>query len=92
MILSTLPSLLCDVVALFTEPETIAEYLSKYFYKMFAGGKVKDVTQKYDSSWMTGTMKLRVSSEWWEEMLAPYHVKESKKTKQEDEKIKCETV
>ena len=54
----------------------------------YVAGKVKDVTQKYDSGWMTGTKKLRVDDVWWEEMLTPYHVKESKKTKQEDEKIK----
>lgn len=54
-----------------------------------AGGKFKDLTQKYDSNWMTGTKKLRVDDEWWQAMISPYMVKESKKTKQEDVELQC---
>lgn len=51
-------------------------------------GKVKDLTAKYDSGWMTGTKKLRVEDIWWQEMISPYHVKETKQMKAEDEQIK----
>jgi len=48
---------------------------------------VKDLTQKYDTNWMTGTKKLRVDDAWWTETLAPYHVIETNKIKQEDKEI-----
>ena len=48
---------------------------------------MKDLTQKYDSNWMTGTKKLRVEDDWWEETMAPYRVRENKKNKQEDDQL-----
>ena len=50
-------------------------------------GKFKDLTQKYDSKWMTGTAKLRVSDKWWQKTIAPYRPQESKKTKEEDSQL-----
>ena len=54
---------------------------------LLAAGKMKDLTQKYDSNWMTGTKKLRVEDDWWEETMAPYRVRENKKNKQEDDQL-----
>ncbi|KAM5147739.1 DNA repair protein complementing XP-C cells [Mantella aurantiaca] len=36
------------------------------------GGRVQDVTRRYDPEWMTGTRKRRVDPEWWEETLRPF--------------------
>lgn len=59
-----------------------------YYQSSYAvAGKIKDITQKYDSNWMISTRKLRVESDWWEELIKPYHVKETKKTRLEDEQI-----
>ncbi|XP_063797327.1 DNA repair protein complementing XP-C cells isoform X2 [Pseudophryne corroboree] len=47
-------------------------------------GSVKDVTQRYDPGWMTGTRKRRIDPEWWQETLRPYRSKDPKQEDKED--------
>ena len=41
----------------------------------FQENAVKDVTNRYASSWMSKTRKLRIDTEWWEDTLYPYRSK-----------------
>ncbi|XP_053151985.1 DNA repair protein complementing XP-C cells isoform X3 [Hemicordylus capensis] len=47
-------------------------------------GCVKDVTQRYDSAWMTSTRKCRVDAQWWEDTLEPYRSPFVEREKKED--------
>ena len=38
----------------------------------FLENAIKDVTNRYASSWMSKTRKLRIDDDWWEETLRPY--------------------
>lgn len=38
----------------------------------FSENAVKDVSNRYASSWMSKTRKLRIDSDWWEDTLQPY--------------------
>ncbi len=49
-----------------------------------SGGHVKDVTQRYDSNFMSHTRKLRVDKEWWDITLLPYKSKDTVKDQTED--------
>ncbi|XP_068713927.1 DNA repair protein complementing XP-C cells homolog [Montipora foliosa] len=45
---------------------------------------IKDVTNRYASSWMSKTRKLRIDSDWWEDTLLPYKSKNKKMDEMED--------
>lgn len=45
---------------------------------------VKDVTNRYASSFMSKTRKLRIDFDWWEDTLLPYKSKNKKMDKMED--------
>jgi len=45
---------------------------------------IKDVTNRYASSWMSKTRKLRIDSDWWEDTLQPYKSKNKKMDEMED--------
>ncbi|KAL9959833.1 hypothetical protein ACROYT_G033190 [Oculina patagonica] len=45
---------------------------------------VKDVTNRYASSWMSKTRKLRIDSDWWEDTLQPYKSRNKKMDQVED--------
>lgn len=47
-------------------------------------GHVKDVTQRYDTEWMTSTRKRRIDAEWWEETLMPYTSPSTTQEERED--------
>lgn len=47
--------------------------------------KVKDITRRYASEWLTGTQKLRAKSEWLNETLKPFRGKKTARDKEEDE-------
>jgi len=44
-------------------------YLS---FVCFSENAIKDVTNRYASSWMSKTRKLRIDSDWWDDTLQPY--------------------
>ncbi|XP_030061519.1 DNA repair protein complementing XP-C cells isoform X2 [Microcaecilia unicolor] len=48
------------------------------------GGYTKDVTQRYDTVWMTSTRKRRIDPEWWRETLEPYRSPFTESEKKED--------
>ncbi|KAL5013590.1 hypothetical protein ScPMuIL_007860 [Solemya velum] len=51
---------------------------------------LKDVTAKYDPQFLNKTSKkVRVSSEWWEETIAPFRSKDNKREKKEDAGLKA---
>lgn len=45
---------------------------------------IKDVTNRYASSWMSKTRKLRIDSDWWEDTLQPYKSRNKKMDQLED--------
>ncbi|XP_029457237.1 LOW QUALITY PROTEIN: DNA repair protein complementing XP-C cells [Rhinatrema bivittatum] len=47
-------------------------------------GCTKDITQRYDTAWMTSTRKRRVDPEWWRETLEPYRSPFTEQEKKED--------
>ena len=49
--------------------------LSLLSFAFFPENAVKDVTNRYASSWMSKTRKLRIDSDWWEDTLQPYKSK-----------------
>lgn len=58
-------------ILLFTLPYQLMPRLSVSFQE----NAVKDVTNRYASSWMSKTRKLRIDTEWWEGTLHPYRSK-----------------
>ena len=58
-------------ILLFTLPYQLMPRLSVSFQE----NAVKDVTNRYASSWMSKTRKLRIDTEWWEDTLYPYRSK-----------------
>ena len=58
-------------ILLFTLPYQLMSRLSVSFQE----NAVKDVTNRYASSWMSKTRKLRIDAEWWEDTLYPYRSK-----------------
>ncbi|XP_020602112.1 DNA repair protein complementing XP-C cells homolog [Orbicella faveolata] len=45
---------------------------------------IKDVTNRYASSWMSKTRKLRIDSDWWDDTLQPYKSRNKKMDQMED--------
>ena len=58
-------------ILLLTLPYQLMPRLSVSFQE----NAVKDVTNRYASSWMSKTRKLRIDTEWWEDTLYPYRSK-----------------
>ena len=56
---------------IFTLPHRLMSRLPVSFQE----NAVKDVTNRYASSWMSKTRKLRIDTEWWEDTLHPYRSK-----------------
>ncbi|XP_045134828.1 DNA repair protein complementing XP-C cells homolog [Portunus trituberculatus] len=50
--------------------------------------RVKDVTLRYVSTWLSAEKKLRCSSEWWEEALRSFRVARTQRDKEEDEEMR----
>ncbi|XP_076334158.1 DNA repair protein complementing XP-C cells homolog isoform X2 [Tachypleus tridentatus] len=60
---------------IFDEPHIIEQCVAKplmYVLTFDNNGRVKDVTKRYASDWMTSTQKDRVDGTWWEETLRPF--------------------
>ncbi|XP_075039788.1 DNA repair protein complementing XP-C cells isoform X2 [Mixophyes fleayi] len=60
-----------------------------YVVGIDSSGQVKDVTQRYDPEWMTGTRKRRVDPEWWQETLRPYRSTGPKREDREDVELEA---
>ncbi|GAA6106457.1 DNA repair protein complementing XP-C cells [Tachysurus ichikawai] len=50
-------------------------------------GYLKDVSSRYDPTWLTASRKRRIDSEWWEETLRFYECPDSEQKKEEDEEL-----
>ncbi|XP_074609302.1 DNA repair protein complementing XP-C cells homolog isoform X2 [Acropora palmata] len=48
---------------------------------------IKDVTNRYASSWMSKTRKLRIDDDWWEETLRPFKSRNKKMNELEDSQL-----
>ncbi|XP_015775545.1 PREDICTED: DNA repair protein complementing XP-C cells homolog [Acropora digitifera] len=48
---------------------------------------IKDVTNRYASSWMSKTRKLRIDDDWWEETLLPFKSRNKKMNELEDSQL-----
>ncbi|XP_019501500.1 PREDICTED: DNA repair protein complementing XP-C cells, partial [Hipposideros armiger] len=69
------------------QPLTCYRYATKpmtYVVGIDNNGWVRDVTQRYDPSWMTVTRKCRVDAKWWAETLRPYQSPLVDREKKED--------
>nr|XP_015203476.1 PREDICTED: DNA repair protein complementing XP-C cells [Lepisosteus oculatus] len=53
------------------------------------GGFVKDLTKRYDPTWMTSTRKRRVDEEWWEETLESYKSPFTERDEKEDMELQA---
>lgn len=50
-------------------------------------GYLKDVSCRYDPTWLTSSRKRRINSEWWEETLRFYECPDSKLKQEEDKEV-----
>lgn len=50
-------------------------------------GYLKDVSSRYDPTWLTSSRKRRINSEWWEETLRFYECPDSKLIQEEDKEV-----
>lgn len=51
-------------------------------------GYLKDVSSRYDPTWLTSSRKRRINSEWWEETLRFYECPDTKLNQEEDKEVK----
>lgn len=51
-------------------------------------GYLKDLSTRYDSTWLTSSRRRRIDSEWWEETLECYECPVSEREKKEDKEVK----
>lgn len=73
------------------QPLTCYKYATKpmtYVVGIDNNGWVRDVTQRYDPSWMTVTRKCRVDAKWWAETLRPYQSPLVDREKKEDLEVR----
>ncbi|XP_058246091.1 DNA repair protein complementing XP-C cells isoform X1 [Hemibagrus wyckioides] len=52
-------------------------------------GYLKDVSSRYDPTWLTASRKRRINSEWWEETLSFYECPDSEQKKEEDKELQA---
>ncbi|KAK3566481.1 hypothetical protein QTP86_034057 [Hemibagrus guttatus] len=52
-------------------------------------GYLKDVSSRYDPTWLTASRKRRIDSEWWEETLSFYECPDSDQKKEEDKELQA---
>ncbi|MCI4380700.1 hypothetical protein PGIGA_G00243040 [Pangasianodon gigas] len=50
-------------------------------------GYLKDVSSRYDPTWLTSSRRRRVNSEWWEETLRFYECPDCEQKKEEDKEL-----
>jgi Rad4 transglutaminase-like domain len=48
---------------------------------------VKDLTKKYAGHWLSCARKLRLSEEWWQQVLAPFHHSDTARDELENKRI-----
>lgn len=51
------------------------------------GGYLKDVSSRYDPTWLTTSRRRRINSEWWEETLCFYECPDFKLKQEEDKEV-----
>lgn len=51
------------------------------------GGYLKDVSSRYDPTWLTSSRRRRINSEWWDETLRFYECPDSKQKQEEDKEV-----
>ncbi|KAI4874543.1 hypothetical protein NFI96_029019 [Prochilodus magdalenae] len=51
-------------------------------------GYLKDLSTRYDPTWLTSSRRRRIDSEWWEETLEFYECPDSERERQEDKELK----
>ncbi|KAI1893019.1 hypothetical protein AGOR_G00139570 [Albula goreensis] len=60
-----------------------------YVLAVDGDGHLKDVSSRYDPTWMTSSRKRRVDPEWWEETLSGFRGPASKRDRQEDQELQA---
>lgn len=59
----------------------------RYIVGFDGQGCVRDVTQRYDTAWMTATRKIRVDAVWWDQTLSPYRSTFTQRDMLEDREV-----
>ena len=54
---------------------------------MLLDNHVKDLTKKYAGHWLSCARKLRLSEEWWQQVLAPFQHSDSERDQLENKRI-----
>ncbi|XP_064154495.1 DNA repair protein complementing XP-C cells [Anguilla rostrata] len=60
-----------------------------YVLAVDGDGYLKDLSSRYDPTWMTSSRKRRVEPEWWEETLCPFRSPASQRERQEDQELQA---
>lgn len=61
----------------------------RYIVGFDGQGCVRDVTQRYDTAWMTATRKIRVDPVWWDQTLSPYRSTFTQRDMLEDRELRA---
>lgn len=59
-----------------------------YVLAVDGNGYLKDLSARYDPTWLTSTRKRRVEPEWWEETLSGFRCPASQRERQEDREVR----
>ena len=65
-------NIIFSLISFHSASEKLLFFLEISFICLFLENAIKDVTNRYASSWMSKTRKLRIDSDWWEDTLQPY--------------------
>ncbi|KAJ8370916.1 hypothetical protein SKAU_G00109440 [Synaphobranchus kaupii] len=60
-----------------------------YVLAVDGDGYLKDLSSRYDPTWMTSSRKRRVEPEWWEETLGGFRCPASQRERQEDKELQA---
>lgn len=54
-------------------------------------GYLKDLSSRYDPTWLTSSRRRRIDSEWWEETMELYKSPDAERGKKEDQEVRVNT-